>query len=500
MQKYLLGIDLGTSSLKAVLFDVELNSIASSVMSYPSLYPREGWVEQDATVWWSAVIQAMKEILEKSRINPADIAGIGIDSQSSVALPLDINGHPLRPGPLWMDRRSDRQCEWIEKVDPHGFWDITANRNDPSNFGPKVLWIKDNEPELYKKTEMFLHANGYLIYKLTGEFSMDISEAALTQLCNARESCWSEEILKALGIDREKLPEIYGCTDIISGVNRQASQITGLTEGTPVVAGLVDAAASGVGSGINRPGQIYVTAGTVQGAGLSLEKPYFNKLLHTFHYVLHKTWVVMGAVDFSGGILRWFNKLLGNKDYSEITRLANSSKAGHKFLLFIPYMVGQRSPLWNSNTRGVIFGLDPTTNKQDLIRMIMEGCSYGMRYIFDIFEKSDIHTKRVIMTGGSTRIKMWNQILADIIGKIVDIPKNMDVAPLGSAITAGLGVGIYKDLKEISHRLKVSQTYIPEEKNRKLYDRMYAVYCSLFNNIQQQYDMLAEVKQQFSCT
>lgn len=497
MKPLLLGIDLGTSSVKAVLFDAGLQVLFSSMLSYPTLYPREGWAEQNADTWWAAVIQIIREIVEKSSIIPSEIVGIGIASQGAAALPVDSAGEALRPAILWMDRRAKSQCDRIEALSPNAFRNITANRNDPSNFGPKLLWIKQNEPEIYNRTYKFLHANGYLVYKLTSQWTMDLSEAGISQLCNTKEGSWSKEMLRAFEIPQTKLPDIYPCTEVVGQVTEEAARLTGLSAGTPVIAGLMDAIACGAGSGVFSPGQTYVTAGTAQGAGFCLKECVPDSSFHIHKYILPDTWIAMGAVDFSGGILRWFNELLGHNDYTEIERLANTSETGQAFLIFLPYMIGQRSPLWNGNTRGVILGLEPSTSKQDLIRMFIEGCSFGMRYVFDIFESSGTSIEHVTMTGGSTRISAWNQIFADITGKNVDIPQNMDVAPLGAAITAGVGVGVYRNFEETRKQLNVERTYKPQQEHRALYDRMYELYCSLFESVKGHYECLANVRQQF---
>jgi len=497
MREYLLGVDLGTSSLKTVLFTTDLEIVCSASRSYPCLHPHEGWAEQEADSWWEATISTLKELLDKAGLDPLHISAVGIDSQGSVALPVDRSGKALRPGLLWMDRRSEQQCKWIDSLQIKDLGKITANHNDPANFGPKLLWFKEKEPEIYKSTYKFLHANGYLVMKMTGKYTLDVSETGLTQLCDTREACWSDEILRAFGIDIAKLPDIHPCVDVVGQVTKEAARLTGLAEGIPVVAGLMDAASCGVGSGIYTPGHTYVTAGTVQGAGHCLGEPLFNPSLHVFNYVLPKTWITMGAVDFSGGVLKWFNDLLGNEDYSEVEELANSSQAGRKPLIFLPYMVGQRSPLWNSNTRGVIFGLDPSTDKQDLIRCFIEGCALGMRYIFELFEQSGTHITQVAMTGGSTRIKMWNQIFADITGIKVDIPSNMDVAPLGAAITAAVGAGVYSGFDDVTDKLNIAARYEPQEATRGFYDKMYDVYRSLFESVLKHYDTLAQIRKKY---
>jgi len=496
--EYLLGIDLGTSSCKTVLFDRNLKVVCSSSVEYPTFFPHRGWAEQPADQWWQALIQTVKEVLNRSKVNPADIAGIGVDSMGSVALPVDRDGRSLRNGLLWMDRRSEDQCCWINKHLKDTLWQINGNYNDPSNIAPKVLWIKDNEPEVYEKTDKFLHANGYLVYKLTGQMSMDISEGGLTQLFDTRKGCWSPELIADCGIDRGKLPEIYNCYDIVGKVTSEAASTSGLHAGTPVVAGAMDMVASALGSGVSRLGQVYVAAGTVTAVGMCTDRPEFHHNLHIYHHILPGMWIKAAGVDFGGGSLRWFKSLLLEGNYDEFNDLANQSPPGSNGLIFLPYMVGQRAPMWNSNTRGVIFGLNPISDKKDLIRMFMEGNAYGVRYILNLAEETGLLVHSMRMTGGCTRSPVWAQIFADVSGKKVEIPGSIDVAAIGSAITAGVSTGVFSNFQDILSNMSVETEYQARPENAKIYENIMKIYYKIYWDLQDEFDMLAKIQKR--CT
>lgn len=494
---YVLGIDLGTSCCKTVLFQEDCQEVCSAAKEYPILIPQEGWAEEDSDHWWEAVVFTIKAVLEKARIAPSQIAGIGVDSQSSIALPIDKAGKALRPGLLWMDRRAEEQCRWIDTQLKNELWEINGNRNDPSNIAPKILWIRDNEPDVYAQTYQFLHGNGYLIFKLTGKCSMDISEGGLTQLFDTKRGCWSQELISSCGIDPGKLPEIYNCYAVVGHVTKETAQLTGLQAGTPVVAGSMDMVASALGNRVISHGQVYLAAGTVIGVGGCLDHPRFSKALHIYHHILPGMWITAAGVDFGGGGLKWFKDLLEHEAYDEIAALAQSSRPGSNGLIFLPYMVGQRSPLWNNNTRGVIFGLNPRTQKQDLTRMFMEGTAFAIRYVWDIFEQEGIEVRDIKITGGCTRMEIWPRIIADIIGKPIEISRVKDAAALGTAITAGVGVGLYRDFDEILDRFSSGENIPPNVNNQQLYDAMYALYCRLYSNLQEEFDGLAAVQQNF---
>jgi xylulokinase len=482
MENYLIGIDLGTTSCKAAVFTSSFNLIYKCSREYPIYFPQDKWVEQDSKDWWNAIVALIKEILSQKEIEAKKIIGIGIDSQGSVVLPIDKKGNTLRKSMLWMDRRAEKQCDWINKNINDSLYKINGNHNDPSNIAPKVMWIKENEPEVYKNTFKFLHANGFLVYRLTGKYSIDISEGGLTQLFNTRTGQWSSDLIKGCQLRIEKFPDIYNCFDIVGGITKKAAKLTGLLKGTPVMAGAMDAVASALGTGAINNGQLYIAAGTVTVAGASLNKPIYNPNLHIYHHAIPNTWITAGGVDYGGAGVKWFKELIGNFSYSEINKLVASSNPGSNGIIFLPYMVGQRAPLWNSNTKGVLFGLKPTTKKEDIFRALMEGNAFGINHVLKVMKDLNIKIEDIKMTGGCTKINIWPQIFSDILQKNIEIFNDIDVATLGSAMIASLGINLYS-IKELSSRFLKGKKTVPLKKFKKIYERQFKLFEDLYNHL-----------------
>lgn len=492
-----MSIDLGTSSCKSVLFNISFEVVSSSKKEYPTYYPKKEWAEQDPEHWWEAVIVSIKDIIKKSNIKGSEIIGIGIDSQGSVVLPVNKQGKPLRNAMIWMDRRSYKECKWIKKNLKELLYKINGNRNDPSNVAPKILWIKDNEKEIYKKTFKFLHANGYIVYKITGKFSMDISEGGLTQLFDTRRGFWSEELLNACKIDKNKLPDIYLCHEIVGKVTDEVANITGLGIGTPVIAGSMDCVASALGCGVFKKSEGYIAAGTVTAVGICVDKPSFDPYFHIYHHIIPNSWLKVAGVDFGGGGLRWFNNLIGNESYNELDKLAGKAKPGSNGVIFLPYMVGQRSPLWDSNVRGIIFGLSTHIEKKDLIRMFMEGDAFGVHYILDIFKEIGISAKDLKITGGCSKSEVWSQIFADIINKKLILVKEIDVAALGIAFTIGVGTGVFKNYDDLLNNLSFKKIFYPRLKNKRLYEDMYFIYRNLYKDLNKEFYLMSKIREKY---
>jgi len=433
MADYILSVDLGTTSCKTVLFDAGFNVVETSKKVCDTSYQHPGWAEQPAYQWWRALKDNTRQVIEKSSIDPAKIIAVGIDAFSTTVLPVDKEGDPLRPGLIWMDRRASKQAEWITQNLEDETWEINGNISDAGNIAPKIMWIKENEPYVYEKTHMFLHANGYLGYRLTGKYSMDISEAGLSQMCNTRTGEYSDVLLDGCGIDRVKLPPIFNCTDVIGRVTAEAAAKTGLVEGTPVIAGAMDNVAAGLGTGVSKGGEVFISGGTVTTNNVCLSEPKYNKNLHVYAHIVPGTWITAGGVDFGGAGLKWFKEeVLEEESFAEIDKLGDSSVCAKSSVIFIPYMVGQRCPIWNDNTSGVLMGLKPTTNRQDLIRAFMEGTAYGSRHVFSIVEEEGVEIYNVKITGGSANSATWVQIFSDVLGKPINIPGAVDLPPLGS--------------------------------------------------------------------
>ncbi len=497
MAEYILSVDLGTTSCKTVLFDTDFNVVAIAKKAYDTSYPHHGWAEQPAYQWWRALKENTQAVIEESSVDPAKIIAVGIDAFSTTVLPVDQEGDPLRPGLIWMDRRATKQADWIAENLKDELWEINGNISDAGNPAPKIMWIKENEPEIYKRTHLFLHANGYLVYRLTGEYSMDKSEAGLSQMCNTTTGEYSDVLLDGCGIDRAKLPPIFNCTDVVGKVTAEAAAKTGLVEGTPVIAGSMDNVAAGLGAGVAKGGKVFISGGTVTTNNVCLSEPKYNHNLHIYPHIVPGTWITSGGVDFGGAGLKWFKELLEVESLDEIDELANTSVCAKSSVIFLPYMVGQRCPVWNDNTSGVLIGLKPTTTRQDLIRAFMEGTTYGSRHVLSIVEEEGVEIDDIKITGGSANSAKWVQIFSDVIGKPIDIPGEGDLPPLGIAIAAAYGVGAIKSFDEGIEKIAVRDSFTPDAANHEYYTEMYSVFRNLYENIKGEYDTLAAIHEKF---
>jgi xylulokinase len=498
MADYILSVDLGTTSCKTVLLDTDFNVAATARTEYGTDYPHPGWAEQPASQWWHALRENSRSVIEKSSIDPAEIIAVGIDAFSTTVLPVDKAGNPLRPGLIWMDRRAAKQAQWIARNLNDELWEINGNVSDAGNPAPKIMWIKENEPEVYEKTHMFLHANGYLVYRLTGEYSMDVSEAGLSQFCNTRTGEYSDVLLDGCGIDRAKLPPIFNCIDVVGKVTAEAAKETGLAVGTPVIAGAMDNVAAGLGAGVCKGGEVFISGGTVTTNNVCLSEPRYNRNLHVYPHIVPGTWITSGGVDFGGAGIKWFNeKILESEGYAGLDKLIDSSTAAKSSVIFLPYMVGQRCPIWNDHTSGVIMGLKPTTTRQDFVRALIEGTTYGSRHVLSIVEEEGVEIVAVKMTGGSSNSAVWVQIFSDVLGKPIEIPGTVDLPPLGIAIAAAYGVGAISSFEEAFEKIPTRAAFAPCMENHEYYSEMYKVFRSLYENIKGEYDALAAIHKKF---
>ena len=498
MAKYILSFDIGTSSTKAMLFDLDFNVIGSAQKKYDTFYPHSGWAEQPPEQWWEALQESSQELLQKSHISASEIIAVGIDSFSTTVVSVDAQGIPLRPGLIWMDRRAVKQADWIRDQLGEETFKICGNLSDAGNTAPKIMWMKENERELYENTHMFLHANGYLVFKLTGVFSVDKSQTGLSQLCDITTCQYSDRLLDACGIDRSKLPPIYNCTDVVGHIDKQAAALTGLEEGTPVIAGSMDNVAAGLGAGISKDGEVFISGGTVTTNNICMDEPRCSKKLHIYPHIIPDTWIAAGSTDFGGGAIRWFNEqILEESDVTVLSDLVATSDSKNHPMLFLPYMVGQRSPVWNDNTTGVFMGLRPTTTRREMARAIMEGTTYGSRQVLQIIEDEGVAISKIRMTGGSAQSDIWVQIFSDVLNKQIELPGVVDLPPLGTAIAAAYGVGEIKSFEEAIKKIPVRKRYQPTREHTEYYLNMYDLFCTVYKNIEHDFDTLRQIENQF---
>jgi len=478
---FLLGADVGTSSLKVALYDEALRPVAQARREYATRYPAPACAEQDPEDWLRAFCAATREVLGAPGIRSAEIAGVGIDGMSSLALPVDADGVPLRPAMIWLDRRAREQAEHGRERFETRQLAINGNRCDPSCFAPKAAWIRDNEPEVYRRAASFLHCNAYLVQRLTGAFTMDVSEAGLSLICDIRTGQYAEELVGAWGLDRSKLPEVARCSDVVGRITSAMAAETGLAAGTPVIAGAMDNVAATVGLGLRMDGDSYIAAGTATNVGILKDAPPRDGKGLVYHFGIDGRWLQNGGADCGGAGLLWFRNLLGNADLASLGELGAGTACGEHPLLFLPYMAGQRAPLWNDSTSGVILGITPGTERRHLARMFMESVALAARHVFE--ELCPARPSRAALTGGITNNPAWSQLFADVTGMRLSPCALPEVSTLGSAILAGLGVGAFRDAGDALARIPPGQECLPDRGRSEYYAALYQIFSGAYCNV-----------------
>jgi sugar (pentulose or hexulose) kinase len=490
----ILGIDVGTSSLKAFLFNDQLKPLADSRVEYPTRYPAPGRAEQDPETWYGALTRAVRDLLDKSNQPPGRVAGMAIAGMSSLALPVDNQGQALAPGMIWLDRRARVQSDFIHQHCHERLLTISGNRSDPSNFAPKVMWLRDNEPEIYHKSRYFLHCNAYLVHKLTGVFSLDISQGGLTQLCDIRTGEYSDELIKACGLAGDKFPGIYNCNELVGTVSRTAAAETGLTEGTPVVAGCMDNVAAILGLKLLKSGEAYISAGTATNIGVVLDAPVFDGRGLLYRHGVQGKWLLNGGVDYGSAGLNWFRNLL-ETDFETLTKLASETVPGRYPLLFLPYMTAQRAPLWNEDVSGAWIGLTPKADRKHMVKSIMEGAALGARHAFS--ELIGRLPESLSLTGGPTVNPQWVQIFCNATASKIVSRSDADVTCLGAAVLAGVGVSLFPSFEAAMDRAPQGKRYDPEPEQISYYNELYDLYLKTYANLDWTFQQLSRLQKKY---
>jgi xylulokinase len=436
--------------------------------------------------------------MEKTGIEAAEIGVIGVDCQSSALIPVSAEGDVLHPAMIWADRRAVAEKRWIDaNIGQDTIGKITGNYNHESNVAPKLLWLKNNRPDIYAKTDRVLNAAGYIVHCLTGEFSCNISEGGLSQMFDIHCGDWSDELIAAYGLDRDKLPPIYDCFAIVGGLTRKAADELNIAPGTKVVAGSMDAVACGLGCGMVNEGDAFITGGTVTAMGTCSLKPEGSTSLHRYHHIVPGTWCNMAGVDFGGGSYRWFrDQFMRETDerdaYCVMDRLAADVPIGAGKLLYMPTLVGQRCPQWDSNMRGLFFGISPNHTKSHFIRALLEGNAYAVKEICELNDACGIASREITIAGGFAKSALWMKIFSDALGIPLYKAECEEATVLGNMMTAAYGVGLlssFEDVKKIVKKHRIAC----DEANHEAYNKVYQVYKTLYPSLKDGFKDLAEL-------
>jgi len=493
----LLGIDVGTSGVKVLLISKEGQVVSSKSVSYQltSLHP--GWAEQLPSDWWGASMKAIQGIIADNLIDPNNIKGISLSGQMNSPVFLDKKKEVIRPSILWNDTRTSKQCEEIyEKV---GGLDIlishTYNSALNSYTAPKILWVKENEPQNYKKIKYVLLPKDYVRYKLTNELFTESSDAAGTLLFDVVKKKWSSYILEKLEINRNILPPVLNSFDLAGKITKEVADKTGLKIGTPVIAGGADNTCGAVGSGIIEEGRAMMSLGSSGVVVMHTDQPIADQKgrITLFNHACASSWYILGAALSAGISYEWLKKkLLDNLlSYAQLDTLAGRIAPGSAGLIFLPYLYGDRTPHTDAHARGVFFGISAKHNQGHFARSVLEGVIFSLRDSFDLFQEKGLKVKEIRLIGGGAKSKVWRQISADILGKEINV-LNIEEGPcFGAALIAGVGVGVYKNISEaVNGIVKIKKTITPRIENVKKYDDYYKLYKKLYHSLKEDYEEL----------
>lgn len=493
MTSLLLGIDIGTSATKAVLIDQNGKVLSQGRAEHPISYLKDNWVEQNPLDWWKSFSVATKIALKE--LNGRSIAGVAISAQAPTLIAVDTEGNPLRPAMIWMDRRADSESiELLQKV-PNIF-ELTGNRSDPFYLASKILWFIKNENELYQNTKYFLQIPGFINFKLTGKFGLDKAHASLMQLLNNNQNGWNHEVCEAVGVDVSKFPEIASCDSLLGEVTPEAQSITGIPSGTPVFFGSVDGSSAALEAGAIDPGIVAEMTGTSTVLIIPTDGAIRCESFISMSHSITGRNLQLGAMVASGASVQWFQEKMLNSSIGieDLVKGAEKIKPGSGGLIFLPYMMGERAPIWDSHARGVFFGLSLTTTPFEMFRAILEGTSFALAHNVQVARESGLVIEEIRSLGGGSKNLLWNQIKADVIGVPIITLAESAGAPIGSAFIAGLGAGIITDIRSaIEASITIEKRFEPDLVVHLFYTSLYSEFRNLYQNLKDGFKSLANL-------
>ncbi|GCE20610.1 xylulokinase [Dictyobacter kobayashii] len=498
----LLGIDLGTTGVKAALFAVEDGHvIADAFFEYPLFHPHPGWAEQNPSDWWEATISAIRLCLKEGASKGAaaeDVRGLGLSGQMHGVVLLDSNQHVLRPCIIWADQRSDAQCRWItEKVGASNLIQYVSNPALTGFSAPKLLWVRDNEPEIFAQARTMLLPKDYIRYRLTGVLAMEISDAAGTCLLDVKHGNWSQEVLAALELNPSLLPPVVPADAASGSITAEVAGLTGLRAGTPVAGGGADNACGAVGNGVVEPGLALVSVGT---SGIVLAHSNSPQVdtsgpvprVHTFNHAVPDAWYLMGVTQGAGLSFRWLRDNIGLPEralerwtgidpYELLAKEAESIPAGSEGLIFLPYLQGERTPHLDAYARGGWIGLTASHDRRHLVRSVLEGVAFSLKDCYAIIQEQGLQLNQVRATGGGAKSPLWRQIIADVLGVELVVTNASEGPAFGAALLAGVAGGAYSTVQEACARtVQVVQRTAPDTALAPAYEQAYEVYKALY--------------------
>ena len=499
---YYIGIDIGTTGAKALLVDERGTVCAQAASEYSFSTPKSLWCEQNPADWWNATRTVFRELVDKTSKAGESIKGIGLTGQMHGLVLLDERGEVLRPCIMWNDQRTGSQCENItEKIGYDRLLNLIANPVLPGFTLPKILWVRENEPDIYKKIVHIVLPKDYIRYKLTGEFATDVSDASGMAVLDVAHRKWNDELLDELSVPREWLPKVYESPEVTGVISNRASEQTGLQEGIPVVAGGGDQAAGAVGCGIVSPGIVSVTIGTsgvvfAHSDQMALQP---EGKLHSFCHAVPGAWHLMGVTLAAGGSLRWYRDTFATQEieqarqsnievYDVLLKRVQKINAGADGVFFLPYLAGERTPYPDPGAQGVFFGLSLRHTRDHLLRAVMEGVGYSLRDCLELVKSVGVPITQIRLSGGGARSAVWRQIIADIFNEEVITLNTSDGAPYGAALLAAVGTEKFSSVREACDAtIAIGERHSPNPENTKRYEDGYTIYKELYPSLKKSF-------------
>ncbi|HWS56726.1 MAG TPA: xylulokinase [Pyrinomonadaceae bacterium] len=486
-----LGIDVGTGGSRAVLINPEGRVVASATVEHaPFASPRAGWAEQEAADWWRASSAAARAALSQDGARGTEVGAVGLTGQMHGAVLLDEGGRPLRPSIIWCDQRTDAQCRALtERVGASRLIELTCNPALTGFTLPKMLWVREAEPEVWARARAVLLPKDYVRLRLTGERATDVADASGTLLFDVAARTWSREMMEAAGIDERMLPRAFESHEVTGRVSRGGAEATGLREGTPVVAGAGDQAAGAVGMGIVRPGSVSATVGTSGVVFAATDRPALDPRgrVHTFCHAVPGRWHVMGVTQGAGLSLRRFRDQFGagredgRDPYERLIEEAAGAPAGADGLLWAPYLMGERTPHLDPHARAALVGLTAAHTRAHVVRALLEGVAFSLRDTFEIFKEMGVPAEAVRVGGGGARSALWRRIQAGAYGRAVETVETEEGAAYGAALLAGVGAGAWAGVDEACRAVvRAAARVEPGEGEAEFYARRYEAFRRLY--------------------